>query len=207
MRCVARATILGGLVFASATVSAAGWLIMTSSVETFLVDAGKVLGGVFVVVMGLFGVAKGYNTLFLEPQFQAMEERQQRMIEAGLVLLEKSFQKILDHHVVAVDPHPGASDRMHTPLYEADQKILAAVEELRVMRKKDSDRINKLIHAHNVTIGAQQHALDAISCLGRRDPKATPFPRRDGDPKDADFTPQRGHAHKTLLEIEEDDEP
>ena len=203
---IARATILGALLAVSLSVSASAGVILLSGVETFLLDAGKILGGVFSVVMGLFIFAKAYNSLLLEPHFKAMEERQQRLIEGGLVLLEKSFDKMLQHHVEATDPHPIASDRMHEPLYEADQKILAAVEDVKKTQAKDGARLSRLIKSHNVAMGAQQQAVDAIACLGHRNPKASPFPRRADDPETADFTDLRGHAVRSPILVEEDDD-
>ncbi len=205
VRCLARTMILASLFGASLTVSAAGWVIMTAGLETFLLDAGKILGGIFVVVMGLFGVAKGYNSLFLEPQFAAMEERQRRLIDAGLALLEKSFDRLIEHHTDASDPHPKASERMHAPLRENYEKILAIVEELRERQLSGERKLDRLVRAHKVAMSAQNAAIDAIACLGHRNPKASPYPSRATDPEGSGFTAQRGHKADDETILEEDE--
>lgn len=205
MRCAAKAIIVASLAGGGMALAGGAGVLLISGVETFILDAGKILGAVFAVIMGLFAFAKAYNALFIEPVFAKMEAKQDGLIAAGLVKLKESFGELIEHHRVAEDPHPIASDRMHEPLFEADREILAAVKELKVMREKDARRLAQLIHAHNATMGAQRKTLDAIACIGHRDPHASPFPRRKGDPEDADFTDERGHKlrDETLVDEEE----
>ena len=192
MRCFARVLVVLGLVVAALSASA-GTLMLIGPVTLFEPGtAGHILAMTFAAIMGLFAFAKAFNAMLVQPIMDKMEAQQKAMIAAGLIALKESFAELLDHHVAANDPHPKASDRMHVPLYEADQKILSAVAELRQRQEKDSKRLGRLIAAHNATM-AEEHAGFCVA-TEHRNPKDTPYPRRESDPEDADFTEARGRT-------------
>lgn len=206
MRCAARILLVAVLSGSGMAVAGGATLFLIGGADRFLHDAGKILGAIFAVIMGLFAFAKAYNTLFIEPVLAKMDAKQDGMIAGGLVKLKESFHDLITQHVNAHDPHPSASDRMHEPLVEADRKILAALAELRALREKDAKRLGQLIHAHNVTMGAQRKTIDAIACIGHRNPAQSPYPRRATDPEHTDFTSKRGHPREddeTFVEEEE----
>lgn len=194
MRCAARTLLIVALSYAALSASASVGLLLLGGIDGFLLDAGKLLGGVFVVIMGLFGFAKAYNALLVEPLLGKMEAQQVRMIENGLTRLSDAFRSLMEEHVLAEAPHPRASEKLHSSLEETDRRILAELETLRKQRRADASRLEALVAAHNASVENQNRVLGAIACLGQRDPHASPFGRRKDDPPEADATDLRGHA-------------
>lgn len=212
-RSFARVAILAVLLFFALTASAAG-LALAGSIDLFQPgSAGHILAMVFSVIMGLLAFAGAFNKLLVMPVMEKMRAEQRESMRELIGELGEGFDALMERHVLSNDPHPTASDRMHVPLYEADQKILAVVgavqadvAALRSMQMTQGRRLTALVKAHNVAMSTQRTALDALACVGHRDPKASPFPRRGDDPPDADYTGKRGHAQIDPLLIEEEDD-
>lgn len=207
-RCFARTTIIVVGVACAFTASAAGFLLGGGVIDlSALGEAGRILAWMFAVVMGLFGFATAFNKLLVMPVIAQMRAEQKELISLGLIEIAKGFESLIDRHITANDPHPTASDRMHEPLYEADQQILRELADMKRLREIDSRRLNALVRAHNAAMTTQQAAIDSLGCMAHRDPHKTPFPRRDSDPDGSDFSDLRGHARKDPMIVDEEDEP
>lgn len=206
-RCVARTLILVVLFASSLTASAASIAFGLGILPDVASEAMKILAWVVGIIIGFLLLVSAAVKLMVTPTVEAFNAQNKQWLSEAVAELGRGFDALMDRHVTANDPHPTASDRMHEPLYAADQQILRELADMRRLRDSDSKKLHALVKAHNMAMTTQQAAIDALGCMAHRDPHKTPFPRRETDPDGTDFSDLRGHARKDPMVVEEEEEP
>lgn len=130
-------------------------------------SGGHILMMVFGVIMGLFTFAAAFNKLLVVPLIDQMAAQHKVFISETLTEIGKGFEALMLRHINAHDPHPDASDRMHGELEDQIEKVGRELEDFVEWCKR--------------------HRCGT----GPRDPKESPFPKRETDPE-GDFRPLRG---------------
>ena len=169
------------------------------------------------VVVAIFGFAKGMNWLFVRPALEAWEALQVKAITEqnaankeflrdAIAELGKGFDLLMERHILSGDPHPSASKRMHGELERADVEILTELRDLRNEQRASQKTLGRLVRAHNAAMSMERRESGTPVCLAARDPSDSPFPRRETDDPDADFSKKRGHHAVDRMVVVEDDE-
>lgn len=219
-RSFARMTIGCGLATFALSAGAASFSLAFSSGPNLSGEAFRLAAWAVGLIVGFLGLIALIVKLIINPIIERshasnkewLAERvaeNKEWLREAIGELGNGFDGLMQRHADAADPHPSASDRMHEPLREADEKILAALEDLRRLREADAKRLMKLVAAHNAAVKGQQQAIDAIGCMAHRDPARSPFVRRATDPPEFDATSPRirGHVIHNDAIVDEEEDP
>lgn len=168
----------------------------------------RIILTVSALIVAIFGFAKGMNWLFVKPSLDAWKATQEAIIEKqnaamrvfmseAIMEITHGFDGLMERHILASDPHPDASKRMHGALERADGEILKELAETkRILRK--------LVRAHNTAM-QEEHPVGCV--LTPRDPADSPYPTRSTDDPGPNHTAERGkHKAESLLVEDEENE-